>query len=66
MNKSWEEIAKSIKAIIEEKKISQTELGGKCGKKQGSISRILANKDVKLSTVIDICNALNVEFKWLL
>lgn len=66
MNKSWEEIAEKIKAIIKEKGLSQKQLGEKCGKSQGLISKTLGNKDVNYSTIVVICDALEIDLKELL
>lgn len=66
MNKSWEEIAEKIRAIIKEKGLSQKQLGKKCNKSQGLISKTLANKDVNYSTIVVICDALEVDLKELL
>lgn len=60
MNQSWESIALKIKAIMAEKGISQKQLADKCGTKQGAISRTLSGKDVNYSTVVNICNVLEI------
>lgn len=60
MNQSWELIALKIKAIMSEKGISQKQLAEKCGTKQGAISRTLSGKDVNYSTLVNICNALEI------
>lgn len=49
-----------------EKGISQKQLAEKCGTNQGSISRKLSSKDVNHSTVVIICDALDVDLKELL
>ena len=66
MNQSWESIAFKIKAIIKEKRISQKYIAEKCGTKQGAISRTLSGKDVNYSTVVNICNALEINLADLL
>ena len=66
MNKSWESIALKIKAIMSEKGMSQKQLAEKCVTKQGAISRTLSGKDVNYSTVINICNALEIKLSDLL
>lgn len=65
-NKSWNEIALKIKAIIKEKRLSQKQLAEKCGTKQGSISKKLSQKDVNYSTIVNICDALEINLKELL
>ena len=60
MNPTWQEIAQKIEAIRKEKVISQKQLAEKCGTKQGAISRTLSGKDVNYSTLVNICNALEI------
>lgn len=60
-------IGDNIRALREEKKISQAELAERVGVSQVQISRIELNKSkTKISTMMKIAEALDVEIKDLL
>ena len=56
-------IAKRIKEIIKEKGITQYQLFKQSGVPQSTISTILNSetKSVKISTIFEICDGLNIE-----
>lgn len=59
--KSGKEVLSEIKRIMDVEDIPMKELASRLNKSQQALSRIFTAANPQFSTIVDICNALNLD-----